>query len=473
MNVSVITWNVSGINNNPFEFHTDFGDEGLNKSFATITDKAKECIEGSTQTVKEVFTEDLYSNKLLPAIKNRFAEETSAVKTMEDFWLEICDEKVSSFFKHSLVEEKRLFSWPDRYINMPEGEKRPTVINTYSFDNINNLNDWWSKWEKFMFEDTFSKGKGAVSLLKPNKYLEGDKGESPLQILALALYDSILYNVLENTETNWKDIKNKICNSGMVNPDKKVQKAKEILMHTDLAADIVFLQEVGKDYAGDNWQLDQYIHASPETIGAQNSLILLKKSVYESCQPITQEVLDTANESLKKQYAFGDLVVAIGMDKNAKGYFFASVHADSKGETSVEVIQLLINYAQDHHTAFPIIIGMDGNTVKTAAVQELIRAFEGSCASIYSDSGFEVSQLPHTTQKQRTYLQPQLNAKKLKLDKSLKDYIIFTKNKFSIQTKTIVDTVANGSRPELKSRNLPTPDFPSDHCLVRATLSTD
>ena len=61
------------------------------------------------------------------------------------------------------------------------------------------------------------------------------------------------------------------------------------------------------------------------------------------------------------------------MDKEAKGYFLASVHADSKGETSLEVIQLLIQYAKDHYAAYPIIIGMDANTGATKAVERVCR----------------------------------------------------------------------------------------------------
>ena len=74
------------------------------------------------------------------------------------------------------------------------------------------------------------------------------------------------------------------------------------------------------------------------------------------------------------------------------------------------------------------------------------------------------------TKKQRTYLQPQLSKKKLKPDQSLKDYIIFTNRDFTFENRVIADTV-NQDGSSLVGKNLPTPEFPSDHCIVKVDLS--
>ena len=97
MSLSVTTWNVSGINNNPFEFKTDLGRADLNAGFNKIAEEAENCITESTKTVKDIFTEDLY-NKLLDAVKNRFEEGSSGLETMKVFWSEICHEKIPSIF---------------------------------------------------------------------------------------------------------------------------------------------------------------------------------------------------------------------------------------------------------------------------------------------------------------------------------------------------------------------------------------
>ena len=125
---------------------------------------------------------------------------------------------VSGFMKDPLLGSKRLASMPDRVtntINLADGSMtfRPTVINMYEED-LNSQDDWWGKWEKFMFDDKLkisTKGGGTeekapYQMLKPisrAKYpkLEEDeeKVSLPLQTMCGAIFDGILVHMM-NTE---------------------------------------------------------------------------------------------------------------------------------------------------------------------------------------------------------------------------------------------------------------------------------
>ena len=79
-----------------------------------------------------------------------------------------------------------------------------------------------------------------------------------------------------------------------------------------------------------------------------------------------------------------------------------------------------------------------------------------------------------TTYNARTFLQPQLqkaariDEKVSKGDKNPKDFILFSKNAFTLQAATKDNT---GERRYIKDMVFPTLSFPSDHGIVAASLA--
>lgn len=147
--LSVATWNVAAINNNPFEYWiTMKGHPAYNKMMVDVENFIEN--PGSEDVaVNEVFTDAMYDSleqymggagfKDLPKVR-KFWEDDFKSRPI-----------ITGFMKDKSLGSKRLTSMPDRYTNTinvvgsSDPVCRPTVINMYEGD-LSTLDLWWKQW---------------------------------------------------------------------------------------------------------------------------------------------------------------------------------------------------------------------------------------------------------------------------------------------------------------------------------------
>lgn len=237
---------------------------------------------------------------------------------------------ISEFIRDDLIGKKRLASMPDRLTNTIEtssGEVvlRPTVINCYN-EPLTSTDIWWNHWKKFMFLDSISlkrKGSNGVQVqdvkiyeiiqpIKKSKYPaiteDEEKISKPLQVMTLAIFDSILVhmmnviekdlNIKQKSSIKWSNIRSTICNKLNKNKNHRIV---EILTSNHYSShDVIFLQEVGKTFFTTvskdtkfNELFDLHSPAEAKMERDQNSIVLLKKDKYQFIKDITQDIIDT------------------------------------------------------------------------------------------------------------------------------------------------------------------------------------
>ena len=131
--LSVATWNIAAINNNPFEYWITYDE---NPEYERIMTKIEEFLENpgpKDVEVNKVFTEEMFG---------RLEERMSNVgwASVNSYWNDDFKNRkiVSGFMKDPLLGSKRLASMPDRITNTinvagsDEPVCRPTVINMVS-----------------------------------------------------------------------------------------------------------------------------------------------------------------------------------------------------------------------------------------------------------------------------------------------------------------------------------------------------
>ena len=164
------------------------------------------------------------------------------------------------------------------------------------------------------------------------------------------------------------------------------------------------------------------------------------------------------------------------MSPGATRYLLASFHGDTNGLATLPVLAALHKLAltmPEHRLVF----GLDANTYEVGSgskqgVAEFATAFVlDGYTSCWGDQPDPKSD---TTYNARTFLQPQLqkaariDEKVSKGDKNPKDFILFSKNAFTLQAATKDNT---GERRYIKDIVFPTLSFPSDHGIVAASLA--
>ena len=145
--LSVSTWNVAAINNNPFEYWiTIENNPGYEKLMVDIENFLENPGERDIP-VSEVFNEHMFFN-----LRQKFEHLNWFPNEMEEYWNTFKNRKiVGEFLKDPEIGSKRLASMPDRITNTinVEGSSepvcRPTVINMYEGD-LGNLNKWHDAW---------------------------------------------------------------------------------------------------------------------------------------------------------------------------------------------------------------------------------------------------------------------------------------------------------------------------------------
>jgi len=502
--LSIATWNIAAINNNPFEYWITYDE---NPKYSEIMEHIEKFIEYPGEKdipVNQVFTDDMFSE-----LKARMTE--AGWQDVSSFWESDFKNRkiISEFMKDDLLGSKRLASMPDRITNTINVENsdepvcRPTVINMYSED-LSTLDIWWKKWESFMFDEalTIKTTEGEITkkpfeMLQPIKKAkypaiteEEEAVSLPLQTMCGAIFDSILVHMMNTVSTPsiWQPLKKTM----VANLNKqKVPHTLSLLAEVYGNSDIITLQEVSSSF------IDQamagplgnkfWINAPKDmdAVRDQNSVVMLNKSTFPSGKvaEITDKVVESFPPDVDVPVAKGDINAITAVDKDGVPFVIASFHGDTNGLATIPVNEALVKTMEkdpslsDHK----LIFGLDANTYEKEYVvdgkkkhQEVLewgRSYTGfgetSCwGDVPQPSNF-------TTFNARTYLQPQLNKacksseKREKGDVNPKDFILFKKGDFEV-LKTWKDNT--GERFFIEDMAFPTLKFPSDHAVLATVL---
>jgi hypothetical protein len=358
--MTVATWNIAAINNNPFEYWLTMADNPDYEALMTSVEKFIESPEDNDIPVHKVFTDAMF-DKLQTRMKAVGWSDVDIVRT--EYWKKDYRNRkiVSQFLKDSLLGSKRLASMPDRVtntINVAHSDMpacRPTVINMYEGD-LSTIEQWYEVWEEFMFVHPLKilqkpKIKGAEAtvesiipyqMLQPilkAKYPDITEQEEsislPLQTLAISIFDAILVHMMNKVSPSpsvWQNLKKTIVQSLIKN---KVKNTLQILEESYSSADIVTLQEVSSSFiyeAASTTSLGKYFYViSPSNMDAsrdQNSIIFLNKKTFPegASSEITSLVESSFDPDVSVPIAKGDLLAVTG------NYFVQDVYNFSQND---------------------------------------------------------------------------------------------------------------------------------------------
>jgi hypothetical protein len=499
--LSVTTWNIAAINNNPFEYWITYKENPEYEQLMINIEKFLENPGDKDIPVKNIFTEDMFS-KL-------DARLTSVGWTsVRSYWeKDFQDRKiVSGFLKDPTLGSKRLASMPDRItntINVQGGEGqvyRPTVINMYAGD-LSTMDKWWAAWEKFMFDDKLRyKGKTGIETKIPYEMLQKiskakypditeqeEKDSLPLQTLCGAIFDAILVNMMNTIATSpeaWQDLKKTMVEN--LNK-QKVPHTLQILENTYGDVDIITLQEVSSSFIDQARasKLGKTHHiiapAELDPIRDQNSVIFLNKQAFPRGKgtEITKLVEASFPKDVKVPVAQGDILAITTTNKFGLELVVASFHGDTNGLATKPVVDATVKAMRSDSALknHRLVFGMDANTYEkaTPGKQQDVLDFAKDVVShgLTSCWGDVPNPANYTTYNARTFLQPQLNKacksteKREKGDVNPKDFIIFPKSDFKV-VKTWKDNT--GKKNYIEDMAFPTLEFPSDHGLLSTIL---
>ena len=266
--VRTASWNIAAINNNPFEYWITYPDPAYNTlmhDFERILSDPKNDFR-----IRSVFT-----NKMFQELKSEMqVQNVCGLEELEGIWSRDFSRRlaIKEFLQDSSIGDKRLTSMPDRItntINLHDGTilLRPTPINAFN-EPLGTVCNWWPKWIKFMFHTdvclcsndegispTLQRVFTLISPIRRSKYPAITTAEQeisiPLQILCLAILDSIFLNVLNLAAPSmWESIRGEICRAliggkelgvcriiGEAYRDIDVFFVQVLLTHLDMLAD--------------------------------------------------------------------------------------------------------------------------------------------------------------------------------------------------------------------------------------------
>jgi hypothetical protein len=461
--VSALTFNVSGVNLNPFEFWSDMTNPDY-VSFMVAFEQALNNADDTT-TVGEIFTQKMF-DKLkfeMEALKWVGVDETRDMYE-SDFSKKTI---ISGFLKDKLIGKKRLVSFPDRYTNTIDTSGtivcRPTLINQHIAD-FDNLDEWFDKWLTFMFATELDNDKRPCTLLSPikkNKYPDITENEErislPLQTLCLAIFDAVLVHLADSTCIDWRHIKTGLLDTLIRN---KTPRLVEILSGTYSDVDVMFLQECSSSFIKmlRDSPLGQThkIMSCADDLRNQMSVVVTKKSMFTHVCNVT----DLTNY-MSLGLAEGDLLAVIATHTSGRQLLLCSFHGDSEGLRTIPTVNNVNTLSESLGTG--LVFGLDANTTADTlgAFQNIVS--DCNLMNIWRDEPCV------TTYNARTSLQPQFN-KATSLEnlhreasKNPKDHIIGT----FCATQCYRDNTGNR---EFVDQPFPSPMFPSDHAIVSGDL---
>ena len=479
--LTVATWNVAAINNNPFEYWIHSEDESYNKLMADVQAFISEPGDKDVR-VKEVFTDAMW-DELKDKMKGA---GWAGVDDVDDLWQDDYRRRkiVTGFLKDAELGSKRLASMPDRVTNTircTDGKKmRPTVINCYEQE-FSSLEDWWTQWKTFIF-DTEVNGKPVYGLLQPikrSKYPAISMAEEavslPLQTLAGAIFDAILVHMMQNVaQDTWQPLRTQLCEA--LNR-KKDSRTLDILDQKYSDADLIFVQEAASSFVaaakahalGEKYEIIAPASLDPKR--DQNSLVLVKKGFGAF------EEVDVLSSLSDAPVAAGDLLVVQNDE-----YVLASFHGDTNGLATIPITDAVLSKVGDK----TLIFGLDANTYETKrdgyqnAEEYQAHIVEKGLASQRGATA-DMDPKLYTTFNARTYLQPQLNKAvafderftNINVDRNPKDFVLFSTSLELVSTSrdNTAKTSSSSGEPKYDNEKMfPTLKFPSDHAITKVVL---
>ena len=145
--LSVTTWNIAAINNNPFEYWITTKENPAYEKLMIDIENFLEKPGSNDVPVSKVFTEDMFAS-----LETKMSSIGWA--SVKNYWDDDFKNRkiISEFMKDGELGSKRLASMPDRVTNTinvlgsDEPVCRPTVINMYAGD-LSTLDMWYQQWE--------------------------------------------------------------------------------------------------------------------------------------------------------------------------------------------------------------------------------------------------------------------------------------------------------------------------------------
>mmetsp|Transcript_29161 Transcript_29161/g.67113 ORF Transcript_29161/g.67113 Transcript_29161/m.67113 type:complete len:574 (-) Transcript_29161:145-1866(-) len=522
--VSVLTWNVAAVNNNPFEYWISMADP-LYMNLMVGVEKMLSDPGENDKKVNDVFTEDMFRDLKTLLMSN----DISGMEEVEEkMWrggdLHLRDRRIiSDFVKDPSLGAKRLISMPDRVTNTinvvtkkasvfkPPPVCRPAVINNYDRD-LGTLEDWWEAWKAFMFRDPLvirtrsgSVSARPVEMLEPiprSKYPSITEDEErlayPLQILCLAIFDAIMVFMMNylSPDGGWMNVKKRIMDSLY---KQKAARQLAILEGVYAGIDVYCLQEVAATFH-DSFEssalAETHTFVLPQHLDGkrdQNSIVVLRKGVFEveSVIEVTDQVV--AHFPQKYKLADGDLLAITftgagklaAEDGTERNYMVVSFHGDTDGLLTGPVLQAVDEVVRDEFPGHILLLGFDANLyIEEKGAKITLPKFMQTAKQLGYTSCFGDDPDPkqcRTTCNARTFLQPQLN-KAIRYedrvqhgDSNPKDIILFK----SWQLQIVADSSHSALNPMkdntgkleyLEDTIFPSLEFPSDHAVVAALL---
>ena len=151
--ITMTTWNIAAVNNNPFEYWITHDDDAYNVLMDNVQLFIDEPGERDVQ-VDAVFTPEMFGE--LASEMTKVGLE--GVDTVAAMWEGDYRKRriISGFMKDKEIGNKRLASMPDRITNtintLDEGAVcRPTIINCYDKP-MDSVGEWWVQWKEFHFQ---------------------------------------------------------------------------------------------------------------------------------------------------------------------------------------------------------------------------------------------------------------------------------------------------------------------------------
>eukprot|EP00485_Elphidium_margaritaceum_P007407 CAMPEP_0202688346 /NCGR_PEP_ID=MMETSP1385-20130828/3875_1 /ASSEMBLY_ACC=CAM_ASM_000861 /TAXON_ID=933848 /ORGANISM="Elphidium margaritaceum" /LENGTH=577 /DNA_ID=CAMNT_0049343297 /DNA_START=18 /DNA_END=1751 /DNA_ORIENTATION=+ len=506
--LSVMTWNIAGINNNPWEYYVMLDDP----NYKSLMSNVEEFMTSDAQklSVRDVLNE--IDSKLLDKLLDLLREKQVVTNANEQRCKEVLEsdiEKnyvtacVDAFLCNKHVGQHRLISWPDRLLNTIDDKHggfvyRPTPINYYPTKFADKA-DWFAQWLAFM-RDT---GIDILVNQKNNKYADGYQkaglGDADdflfINVVLLCVFDAILvfmlFEIERQSNINWQDLKMQ-CHK-ILNKDK-LMNTVGILNRVYGDCDVLFLQEVRNNFVdaigADNELKAKYQIVFPQEKSKNNqtSIVCLKKTCFGAeakIEEVSQEFYDCYKGSVK--IGKGDL---IALKVSKPNLMLVSFHGDTGGLATADVLSVIDEVVKEKEwrATHKLVIGLDANTYYDEFVGDKKDKFYscGECNELLKRLSmahcFDYDALPqhHTSNCPRTYLQPQLNKAVKRSDmhnkfvsfRSPKDYIMFYRDQFTLNAdQTMLDNTGNKHYNGDVEYVLPAQRFPSDHAIVSTKLT--
>jgi hypothetical protein len=490
--ITVATFNVSAINRNPLEFHLlpSSLPPAVAAKLTAVTTKAEAFLRDPDNAAKlgDIFPVE-WARELaaLCAADKRLGIDPGALQAAaKHFDTFLAKPAVSGFFCNGALAAKRMTAWPDRFTNTivdapaASGAKvvfcRPSVINGYDRPLVDG-GSWWAAWKTFMFDTTIeaATGKRPVDLLRPLTHAkyeavtpEEEAMSLPLQVFMLAAFDAFMVrlSLLGQRPSDFSEAKAALAKMLV---DNKAARLRDIIYKTIMpGCSVIGLQECTHDFINCleerlpfGWML-----IPSEEEGAdltQFSAFLIDTDVFDA-KSVQDALLP---ESVAAQVADGSLMAVTAVHaKTGAPVCLASWHDVGGGAHTLKVLAALKALECPH-----LVLLADTNAVRApkkkalglAQLQQAVGSY-GWCTA-WSPGGPEA-----TTFKARSLWNAQ-PGKAVWTDEIATKADIESKDTIITSLRVVrCATVDNTGAGVYEHSTRPSPAFPSDHGIVRATL---